>query len=259
MRSKDREKNAGLLSLINAGFQRNSIVPRMEAHGKSFIVNYFDTYSPKVLAGINSVVDTIEDLSFRILMARKRKGEQVNRFNLKKCESSLTVLRDDLHLWALRNATKVAVEYETINSNASLEGLDDRAKDIWEPLLAIGAVVDKEKTEGDEVLPVLTALAQNMGEGRKDKEASEEALPAMLEVVKNLIPESEEEFFVPSEELLANARKEDALYFLTSKKKVAGFLGRYGLSPILQRQGVKPTRGYILRKEWVKETEERYW
>lgn len=257
LRSKDREKNAGLLSLINAGFQRNSVVPRMEAHGKSFIINYFDTYSPKVLAGINSVVDTIEDRAFRILMARKRKGEQVNRFNLRKCESSLALLVDDLHLWAQQNAAKVAVEYEIVDST-SLENLDDRAKDIWEPILAIGGVVKKEKPESDKLLPVLTALAQDMGEIRKDKESSEEAIPAMLVVVKNLIPESEEELFIPSEELLENVKKEEALCFLTSKKKVAVFLGRYGLSPILQRQGAKPTRGYVLRKEWVKETEERY-
>lgn len=258
LRGKDREKSAGLISLINAGFQRNSIVARAEANGKSFVITYFHTYSPKVLAGINSVVDTIEDRSFRILMARKRKDEPVNRFNLRKCESVLAVLRDDLHLWALRNAEKVAVEYETINSSAALEGLDDRAKDIWEPLLAIGSVLDKEKPEGGGVLPVLTAIAQDMGEDRKDKEASEEALPAMLAVVKNLIPENGEEFFVSSEDLFENVRQEGVLYFLTSKKKMAGFLNRYGLSVTRRYRDERQTRGYVLRKEWVEETEERY-
>jgi hypothetical protein len=76
MNGEDKARYAEIMTLLNAGFQAGGVVPRCEKHDGEWLVTYFDAYCPKVLAGIKSVPDTIEDRSFKIPMIRKSKSEK---------------------------------------------------------------------------------------------------------------------------------------------------------------------------------------
>jgi len=96
LKASDKDKYGAIMSVLNSGFQAGSTVPRNEKGEGGFKVVEFNTYSPKVLAGISSLTDTIEDRAFKIPMVRKTKAEKVERFNLRKQGKELEGLRREL-------------------------------------------------------------------------------------------------------------------------------------------------------------------
>ena len=97
----------------------------------------YDAFCPKILAGIARIVDTLEDRCFKVPMVRKAPGEHVERFNLRRQGASLADLRGRLELWAKAMRSDVQAVYDGVNDMAGLENLDDRFRDICEPLAAI--------------------------------------------------------------------------------------------------------------------------
>lgn len=256
----DKEKKANLISLFNAGFQRGSQVPRVEAKGKGFEPVYFSAYSPKVFAGIRDIVDTVEDRSFRVTMMRKLRTETVSRFNLRKQEHEIEVLREDLYLWALRNAADVGKLYEGSDAFTEIEAIDDRQKDILEPLLSIAFLIDVES--GEESLRTYTQLVDlslDMAGGRVEREQLDCAVSAVMRILKDLL-DGKSERFVSSEDLFKRTQEDESLRFISSKKALSTFLSKFDLhpSPTPRRQSGKPMRGYVVRQKWVEETEARY-
>ncbi len=108
VRREDHDKYGAIISLLNAGFQSGSKVPRMHKVEGGFELREFNAFCPKVLISINSINDTIEHRSFKISMVRKTKAEKVERFNLRRYGKELEALRKDLELWA--EATRKGIE-----------------------------------------------------------------------------------------------------------------------------------------------------
>jgi hypothetical protein len=122
MRGQDREKYASILTLLNAGFSAGARVPRCEKIDGEIVVNYFDVFCPKILAGINQVVDTIEDRCFKVPMVRKAPDESVERFNVRRQGQELGELRRDLEIWAAARRKEVETVYDGVDELAGLEG-----------------------------------------------------------------------------------------------------------------------------------------
>lgn len=126
--------NADLIGCINAGNERGAVIPRCE--GDDFKVRAFGVFAPYVVAGIGSLPDTITDRSVPIAMQRKPKGKKLER----------RTRATWVEVWRLgeRSAKWAAVNLETLRAageaEVDIEALDDRACDIWTPLLAVAAV-----------------------------------------------------------------------------------------------------------------------
>lgn len=255
----EREKKAEMISLLNAGFQRGAQASRVETRGKEFVVVYYNAYSPKVLAGIKGVVDTVEDRAFKISMVRKAKSETVKRLNLRLLESDIESIREDLHLWAIRYAGDVAEVYDSVLEFPGTEGLDDREKDIIEPLLSIASVIDAQAN--DETIPTvktLINLAGDMGKGRMDQEQLDGAIPAVVSLMKEMI-DGVEERFKSADELFSRFPTEEDLGFIQSKRGLSLFLSKLELYRTSPRwiQG-KTVRGYLITRRWVEDLQARY-
>jgi hypothetical protein len=99
----------------------------------------FDVFSPKALAGIGRLPDTLADRSLQIRMRRKTRGESVERFRLKTSPAEAEEIRDKLTEWAKHSkpALKLAEPFLP-------ESLDDRAQDVSEPLFAIAELAGDE-------------------------------------------------------------------------------------------------------------------
>jgi hypothetical protein len=126
----DREELRGLL---NAGYRRGSSAWRVEVNGKSYVPRPFDAFGSKILAGIGTLPDTIEDRCITIELRRRRPGEPVERFRYRDARSEAEPIRERLEAWCTP---------ETIESlraaRPTLPNLeDDRALEAWEPLIAI--------------------------------------------------------------------------------------------------------------------------
>jgi putative DNA primase/helicase len=134
------KQNDDMAGVINSGHTKTTAFV-MRCDGDANEVKAFSTWCPKVIAGIGSQRDTLEDRSICILLRRKLEGEQVARLRLDR--NNFDDIKRKCARWAADN-------YQTVFTSDPLtpKGLHDREADNWTPLLAIADLCDwREKTE----------------------------------------------------------------------------------------------------------------
>jgi Protein of unknown function (DUF3631). len=120
-----------LRGLLNSGFARNRPVLRCVGVGSKQESVEFPTYSMACLAAIGNVIpDTVTDRAVTITMRRRLVGETVKPFRMRRDGVPLRRLGEELGEWVRAHlATLEAAEPEL--------PVEDRAADVWEPLVAI--------------------------------------------------------------------------------------------------------------------------
>jgi Protein of unknown function (DUF3631) len=120
----------GIRAIFNSGNRRGTKVSRAMAKGKGFELVDFDIFSPKALAGIGPLPDTVADRAIVIQMSRRARGEAVERLQSRRFRPLAEPLRTALSR-SLQGLDLSRAEPEIPDA------LGDRAADGWEPLLAI--------------------------------------------------------------------------------------------------------------------------
>jgi hypothetical protein len=126
------DQNEDLRGLLNSGFQRGRVTRRCV--GPNQTPTEFHTFAMCALASIKSLPDTIMDRAAIIDLKRRQPGEKVQRFRMRRDTKPLEALRDKLTAWA-RNGERVARLADTEPEMPA--GVEDRAQDAWEPLIAV--------------------------------------------------------------------------------------------------------------------------
>ncbi len=124
------EHNEDLRGLFNNGWQRNR--PTTRCVGPQQIPTDFSTFAMAALASKGRhLPDTITDRAVNIMLDRRTPGQKVTRFRIRRDEAPLAALRAQLTGWVrARLDALTAAEFD-------LPGVEERALDAWEPLLAI--------------------------------------------------------------------------------------------------------------------------
>lgn len=131
---RDNEEARGL---INSGLYRETAYV-IRTVGDDHLPTQFRTWGAKVVCGIGKLADTIEDRSIPLRLRRKVPGERVDNIRLsdqaiwKRLQARLSRWADD-NCYAIEQARP-----------APAVGLNDRAQDCWEPLLAIADLAGGE-------------------------------------------------------------------------------------------------------------------
>jgi hypothetical protein len=120
----------GLRGLLNAGFERGATVPRCVGEGMK--IQDFETFCPKCIAAIGDLPDTVMDRSIPIRLKRRKAGEKFEKFRRRDALRASEQLRERLETFAGAHAETLRDARPEIPDE-----LDDRAADMWEPLLAI--------------------------------------------------------------------------------------------------------------------------
>jgi hypothetical protein len=130
---KDREMAHALRGIMNSAFERAGacFILNVPVPGGGYEPRQFSTWAPLLLAGIGDLPDTVRDRSIEIEMVRKRRDEIVRRLRRRD--------GDDLNILGRKAARSVGDDVENIKAATpnTPAGLNDRAADAWEPLLAI--------------------------------------------------------------------------------------------------------------------------
>ncbi|MGB9629933.1 MAG: hypothetical protein ACPL6D_14855 [Thermodesulfobacteriota bacterium] len=216
-------------------------------------INY-RVYSPKVLAGINRISETIEDRSFKITMTRKTSHEKVERLNLSKQMEEIRKLKHNLYLFALNYGPEVGKVYSELPEIKEISPLDDRLKDILEPILCIALIVDE--IAGSSFFSKIIEFGLEIGGKRKLFEG-EDKVPKFCEILLNEFQDGEDEVFIPSAELLSKIQKEEGFASIQSSKKLATLISSFGDGAPSPSSNGK-VRGYKIRREWVEDLRARY-
>lgn len=128
---KTAEQNEDLRGLVNAGFERGRPTLRYDAASRT--VEELETFGFVALAGIGQLPDTITDRAVNITMQRRKAGEHVAPFRNRRDGVPLQDLRDRVAAW-IRSAA------EEIEKTVPDLPVEDRAADVWEPLVIVADI-----------------------------------------------------------------------------------------------------------------------
>jgi hypothetical protein len=116
--------------ILNAGFTRDSAFV-IRCTGDDHTPTPFNVWGAKALCGIGKIADTLQDRSIPLRLRRKLAGEETVKIRHAD-KSNFAELVGKLARFAIDNRESVRVARP-----AEIEGLNDRANDCWEPLLAV--------------------------------------------------------------------------------------------------------------------------
>lgn len=120
-----------LRGILNSGHTREGAFVIRTA-GDDHEPRQFSTWAPKVIALIGRLPTTLEDRSIPVAMKRKAPGETVERLRLDRIRDELADLRRRAVRWVEDHAEGLSEADPELP-----EGLHDRARDNWRPLIAI--------------------------------------------------------------------------------------------------------------------------
>jgi Protein of unknown function (DUF3631) len=130
-KAKDNEEIRGLL---NAGHRRGAVAGRCVVRGKVVETEEISAYGAVAIAGIGHLPHTILSRCVVVKMRRRAPDEQVEPFRRRIHGPEGEALRDQLCMWAAGIADRVK---KVLPATVMPEGIQDRAADLWEPLLAV--------------------------------------------------------------------------------------------------------------------------
>ena len=126
---RDDRKNE-LRGILNAGHTRDAAFVH-RCTGETYEPRAFNVWSPKVVAMIGRLPDTLEDRAIVMTMRRKRSSDQIERLRV-DCMEMFEVTRRKLKRWSSDNLQKLRDADPPVP-----EALSDRAKDNVRYLVAI--------------------------------------------------------------------------------------------------------------------------
>ena len=238
------EQNEDLRGLFNNGWQRNR--PTTRCVGPQQTPTDFDTFAMAALASKGRhLPDTITDRAVNIALDRRTSGQKVARFRIRRDEAPLAALRPQLTAWVRASLdTLAAAEFE-------LPGVEDRALDAWEPLLAIA-----DAAGGDWPRKARAACrALNAAAVDADDDLGVLLLADVRQVFKesghSVLRTAAGDPFLPSATLVGELRAVEESPWADEKSdtyltvgKLAARLKPFGVKPV--RNSAGNTRGYAL-------------
>ncbi|NPU91912.1 MAG: DUF3631 domain-containing protein [Gammaproteobacteria bacterium] len=126
-------ENEEARGILNAGFTRDSAFI-IRCVGDDHTPTPFNIWGAKALCGIGKIQDTLADRSIPLRLRRKKPGETVERQG-----HSDPAMWERLRRMIARFADDVAPAIKDARP-CTIQGLNDRANDCWEPLLAIAEI-----------------------------------------------------------------------------------------------------------------------
>lgn len=224
--------------ILNAGFTRDS-ASVIRCTGDDHMPTRFNVWGAKALCGIGKIADTLADRSIPLRLRRRVAGETVER--LRHSDPTIWMrLQAKLARFAADNASMIDEARPD-----PIHGLNDRANDCWEPLLAIADVAGghwpKSARQAATVLHGLEGDTPSIG-------------IELLQDVKTMFVEKRL-IKIFSSELMEALIADDEAPWATwnrgkpiSPRQLAGKLAEFGVKSTTVRDGTDVKKGYHLEQ-----------
>lgn len=224
--------------ILNAGFTRDSATV-IRCVGDDHIPTPFNVWGAKALCGIGKIADTLADRSVPLRLRRRTPGESVE--NLRHSDpATWESLRARLARFALDSADQIAKARPT-----PISGLNDRANDAWEPLLAIADLAGEHWPKS----------ARNAAIALHGLEGEAPSIGAELLADVKAVFETKKASRIFSVDLLDGLIADDESPWATwnrgkpiSLRQLAAKLADFGIKSGTVRQGFDTKKGYSLEQ-----------
>lgn len=228
------ERVEAIRSLLNAGNRAGTRVPRCV--GNSHELRFFSVFCPKIVCAIRVCPDTVKDRAVVLAMQRKKPGEKIERFILRRIRPEGERLRGRINAFTQANREAIKRAYEGLDADF----LSDRELENFEPLLAILAVADASR------LTELRYAAELLADGKRDA-AQDDSLPLrLLDDVRAVWQEGEPKIF--SADLLGRLKGvEDGPWASDERfdlRKLSRLLRPFGVTPQSVQISSENKKGY---------------
>lgn len=254
----------GILTILNSGFNVDSgKTIRMEKAGDSYKRRTFNSYSPKVFAGISNISDVLQDRCVKIKMLKKSKEEHVERYKVDdELNKYMTDLRDELYILGLQYSKEIKEMYDSNMIDFPTE-LSDRECDIWEVIFILAIFLDKYCKLGlyEKMREYAISSSKERSKENIESNASYKIISSMLETVPKLKPVREEKNlnYYSSDEVFNKLKSLEEFDWLTEKKKLTSELkSRFQINCDRFTVGGKKIRAYAIPNGFLSELAERY-
>jgi hypothetical protein len=220
--------------LLNAGNRKGISVARCA--GNSHTLRFFAVYCPKVVCAIRVCPETVKDRAIVIFMQRKRHGDSVERFILRRVRPNAKNLGDRLNAFVRENRPLIEHAYEHIN----VDFLSDRELENFEPLIAILTVADATR------LNELRRVAETLTAGKAESVRDDSLSLRLLADIRSIWPKEQQR--VLTRRLLDSLKAiSDAPWseeYPLNDRKLARLLAPYGIHPTEVRAEAEKGKGY---------------
>jgi|GEM_PF-3148078 len=241
--------------MLNSGYKVGPKVGKMQPTGtKGWDSKEYDPYSPKMIAGISDVSETLQSRSLNLTMLASSNNEIKNR-ELETTAPILKELRDGFYLSVMEIHKDVYSVYKSL-TEPDIQG---RNWEVWRPLFALAKVIDnKSELEG-----LTYNLVRNFALDRvhiaSSVSADDQTVIQLLIALKYMMEsDTKREAFYPTENLKHYLKTEhgDEFAWLESTNYIGVSLRKTGV--VLQgsetrRLNGKPVRGYLLNLDVINE------
>lgn len=211
-----------LRGVLNSGYKRGGKVSY--AKGGSFVD--LPVFCPKMFAGLTALPNTVADRSVPIVMRKKSAFDQTERLRIRDVRRIAEVPRMMLVRFGVTKCEELSKMRPQLPSS-----LDDRAQDVWEPLICVADLVGGTWPER------ARKAAVELMKGRKISSAAGQAFQ-LLGACKDLFTELGVDRIQTSR--LLEMLGEDDLTAMGLADSLRGF----GIQPLKIRFGKTVAQGY---------------
>lgn len=247
--SLDPEKRSAVISVLNSYNSNGEVVRAVAGKNKKFTLEKLPVYCPKVIAGINNLPTTLQDRCIKIYLHRKKKSEKVERF-LPGSHEALESFRNQLDAWAARAGMRIKNAYNDRDHLGIPAAVDDRAKDILEPLFAVASVLPEWVTE--KLIEGTLSIAAD----RNAEEAESNIVVLGVQVLTEHFPRDPDRWHVRTD--TAFELFSEAIPSIETKAQAQALMRRLGFRSVSYKDGKKVLRAYKVPLRGLEKLSERY-
>lgn len=237
-KAKDNEDIRGML---NAGHRRGATALRCVVKGNTVDIERFPAYCAVALAGLGDLPDTILSRAVIVRMRRRAPHERVEPFRHRLHREEGHDLRERLMQWA--GKVRHRITWPDMP-----DGIEDRAADVWEALLAVADVADEGPDVADDswsnrARVAAVALVADF------QESPPSLGIRLLDDLRDVFDETDS-VALTTDELLTKLRQVEEGPWADLRGKeldargLSRRLGQYGIKPVNVRVTEKIRKGY---------------
>jgi hypothetical protein len=259
-RLKDSQNidNQTLILMLNSGYKLGPGIGKMNMNNKdkNWSQSKYDPYSPKMIAGINNVAETLVSRSINITLIATDNVEIKN----KEIDPDLEIfreIRDGLYLSVMEHFKLIKEAYNEVTEDS----ISARNWEVWKPIVTIALVIDELRNDDNPLLysEVIEFAKSQIKIVREISEETQTAIQLLMCLKKMIESDNTEESFYANEnikEYLIKNHSDDFSWL--REKSISKYLG-----PTLRKTGVTnkgsevrwygntSKRGFVLNKNVI--------
>lgn len=128
-------------TILNSGYKKGGIVPRMEQEDKKWIAKSFEVYCPKMIANISGLQGALVSRCIKITMHRARPNDTRGDLFPNATLPEFYYIRNELYVFALYNWKEIINVYNNLEKEVDISTRD---WELWKPLFAVARYISLE-------------------------------------------------------------------------------------------------------------------